>query len=108
MEKQKQIKNFSDLMPKTEGKDFEGEWIGFEDLIGKEVIVLDFLKTPGNYGYYVIIQIEIDGKKAKTSTGATAIMENLERLKQMKEAFPFKVKIDKKKSDKGMTYYVFE
>ena len=90
---------------------FEGELIKMDDVLGKDIKVLDFAFAPSQFaaGEYVSIQIEIGAGKTKETrvlrSGATTIMSVLKNVDKAK--LPLETKIEKGKSAKGRPIYNF-
>jgi len=60
------------------------DWVCFDQLIGQEITVLDYLKVKGEYGFYCIIKyvVEGEGQVMATTTGGKVIMEKLDMAKE--------------------------
>jgi len=92
----KEVKRFGDLGFKF---DDVNEWVAFKDLVGREIVVLDYLIANGDFGQYAIIKFaeEENGEVKATTTGGKVVMDKLQKAKEM-NILPLVGKVVKKKN----------
>ena len=86
------------------GASFEGDTVKMEELVGENVIILDFGTRKSDYseGDYAIVQINLDGEKRVVLTGASVIMDNLNTYKDL---MPYRCKVGEFTSSKSHFKY---
>ncbi|TDE53785.1 hypothetical protein [Flavobacterium sp. GT3P67] len=90
------MNNFKDFDIKPEITNFVGEKIKINNLLDKEIIVVDFRVLPSNYegkGDRLDIQIEYRDEPRVIFTGGKYLRQTIEKVP--KDKFPFKTKIKK-------------
>lgn len=95
------MKNFSDFHTEPT---LDGEKISINDVVGKDIIVLDYADRPSRYAKtkdecYTIIQIELEGEKRVIFTGSSVLKD---QLNTYRSELPFRAQIALNK-----TYYTF-
>lgn len=91
---------------------FEGEMLKSEELVGKEIILLDYeIMESKNEKYknktFAYVSIEIDEEKKQFSTGSIGLLEQLTRVRE-NDGFPCIATIEERKNEKGnRSYYSF-
>lgn len=92
----KEVKRFGDLGFKFEDV---SEWIDFKDLVGCEILVLDYLLANGDFGQYAIIKFteEESGEIMATTTGGKVVIDKLNKAKE-RNLLPLIGKVVKKKN----------
>ena len=92
----KEVKRFGDLGFKFEDV---SEWVAFKDLIGREIVVLDYLLANGDFGQYAIIKFteEENGEVKATTTGGKVVIDKLNKAKE-RNLLPLIGKVVRKKN----------
>jgi hypothetical protein len=91
----KEIKRFGDL---SFNFNDVSEWVKFNDLLDKEILVLDYIKANGNFGEYAIIKFSDDGGNTikATTSGGKVVMDKLQIAKE-RDLLPLVGKVVRKK-----------
>jgi len=103
------IPEFSEIFPQE--KIFSDlERVDINILIGKKIIVEDFVLKPSQFreGEFAIVKFrEIGKSKEKVFlTGSEVLVKQLKKLKEISKV-PFKASIQKVPTDKDRVYYTF-
>lgn len=103
-------------MPKTEQqqklhkhsspvvKQFEGDVISKQDLIGKEFIIEDFNLIETKYGQKLMAQINLGDGEERIVFFPERMFDELETDREL---LPFLAELGKRKSKEGRDYYYF-
>ena len=95
----KALKRVADFQPSSLGLK---ELIGIDELVGKEVILTDFVETEGDFGLYVVVAYKEkeDGELKGFTTGGSVVIKKLRAVKKS-DGFPVLAKVlhDKKYYD---------
>jgi len=100
------VKRFKDVFSE-ELRELKGKRVDFGNLVGKEIVVTDFVPRTGEYGEFYIVQFKYLNKKDlfTTSTGAKLLMRYLKSAKE-KDCIPLQVRV-MKVTGKDKSYYMF-
>ena len=83
-----------------------------EDLVGKTVVVKGFSIRPSSFHEnqeYARISASVDGRDITINTTAVAVRERLQELNGLfSEGKAVRVKVVKRKNDRGVYYYDFD
>ncbi|MGQ0738264.1 MAG: hypothetical protein ACT4OJ_04320 [Bacteroidota bacterium] len=83
---------FKDLGVKMAPQGFTGNKIDMDDLLNKEIVLLDYKITDSKYqgkgsGKCLHLWVQVEGKKRVAFNGATGLMNTLDQIDKSK--FPF-------------------
>ena len=96
------IKRFTDEYPRE--VQFEAEKVEFTDILEKDIILVDIATMIGNYGEFLVVLGEMEGKRIQFITGSHVIVPKLKRAKEDRK-LPLIAKFIQVESDKGKKYY---
>ena len=96
-----EVKKFSDLY---KGELFEGRRTEVDEILGKELIILDYAELQGNFGTFAVCQAKLENELITFPIGSEIVLNQLRKIKEDKN-FPILVKIEKRQSEKTKRSY---
>lgn len=99
------LKRFSDEYPS--GTQFEADMIDIAEILNKDIIVRDIADLTGDYGAFIVVLAELDGKMIQFATGSKVIMPKIKKAK-IDNKLPLIAKITEKLSEKKRKYFDIE
>ena len=102
MEKQKEIKRFTDEYPS--GTQFEAEKIEVTEILGKDIVIRDIAELTGDYGIFLVVLADFQEKQVQFAIGSKVMMPKLIKAKK-ENKLPLIAKIVEKHGEKSKRLY---
>ncbi len=100
-----EVKELKDVLPEREALYPDSERIESSQLVGKDFVILKATELDGQHGKFNVCLVQIDGKEQSTAFGSKVVND---RISQIREFLPVKVKMIEKKSKEGRVYFDLE
>lgn len=100
-----EIKELKEVLPEREALYPDAERIESAELMTKTFVIKEATELDGTHGKFNVCLVEIDGKERSTAFGSKVVND---RIGQIRDKLPVRVKMVEKKSKDGRVYYDLE
>ena len=100
-----EIKNLKDVMPERKELYPDADRIESAALMGEEFVIKEATELDGQHGKFHVCLVEHNGKTVSTAFGSKVVND---RIGQIKDKLPVRVKMVEKKSKEGRIYFDLE
>ena len=100
-----EAKSLKEVMPERETLFPDIDRMESSELMGKEFVILDAHELTGEHGKFNVCLVEYEGNKRSTAFGSKVVND---RIGQIADKLPVKVRMVEKKSKEGRVYHDLE